>query len=269
MTIILNEGWHVLNLFFNANYAEWHAMDEAAQLQAQVNFFSLADEIRQQPSTQLIVQQIVSSKADLGILLITPDLVSAAKWEKQLSRNLALCGFEPAYSYLSVTERSEYLGKREDFIAGELLGRRKLLEGSPEFEEAVAGFDRHTEAYLKRRLYPELPAWEIMCFYPMSKKREGADNWYMLPFEERARLMASHAVTGRKYQGRVLQMITGSTGLDEYEWGVNLLAHNSGDIKSIVYEMRFDEVSARYGIFGDFYVGLVLPVEEILTRILG
>jgi chlorite dismutase len=112
-----------------------------------------------------------------------------------------------------------------------------------------------------------LPDWPVICFYPMSKRRSGGDNWYSLPYDERRRLMAGHARVGRTYSGRILQLITGSTGLDEYEWGVTLLAKDTIDIKSIVYEMRFDEVSARYAEFGDFYIGLQLPLDKLFGRV--
>jgi chlorite dismutase len=101
----------------------------------------------------------------------------------------------------------------------------------------------------------------------MSKRRSGEDNWYSLSYEERRKLMAGHARVGRKYSGKILQLITGSTGLDEFEWGVTLLAKDTFDIKAIVYEMRFDEVSARYAEFGDFYIGLQLPLDVLFRRI--
>jgi chlorite dismutase len=101
----------------------------------------------------------------------------------------------------------------------------------------------------------------------MSKRRNGPDNWYSLDFESRRKLMAGHAKVGRTYSGRILQLITGSTGLDEFEWGVTLLAKDTIDIKSIVYEMRFDEVTARYGEFGDFYICMQLPLDVLFRRI--
>jgi chlorite dismutase len=101
----------------------------------------------------------------------------------------------------------------------------------------------------------------------MSKRRSGNDNWYSLPYDARRELMAGHARVGRTYSGRILQLITGSTGLDEFEWGVTLLAKDTIDIKSIVYEMRFDEVSARYAEFGDFYIGMQLPLDELFRRV--
>ena len=123
------------------------------------------------------------------------------------------------------------------------------------------------EHYLQHRLYPVLPDWPAICFYPMSKRRSGADNWYSLDFETRRKLMGGHARTGREYAGRILQLITGSTGLDEHEWGVSLFAKDAFDIKAIVYEMRFDEVSARFGEFGDFFVGMQLPLDQLFRRL--
>jgi hydrogen peroxide-dependent heme synthase len=108
-----------------------------------------------------------------------------------------------------------------------------------------------------------LEDWEIMCFYGMTKKRDLADNWYMLDFDTRKKLMGSHAKTGRKFAGRISQLITGSTGMDEYEWGVTLIAHQLDAVKEIIYEMRFDEVSARYGEFGPFYINLRLQPADL------
>ena len=147
------------------------------------------------------------------------------------------------------------------------MGEKGLTEGTPEFETALKEFDERMAHYLKHRLYPVLPDWPVICFYPMSKRRNGGDNWYSLDYESRRNLMAGHAKVGRTYSGRILQLITGSTGLDEYEWGVTLLAKDTIDIKSIVYEMRFDEVTARYGEFGDFYIGMQLPLDVLFRRI--
>ena len=122
------------------------------------------------------------------------------------------------------------------------------------------------DAYHDARLHPRLPERAMIAFYPMSKRRAEGANWYSLPFEERRELMQGHARVGRTYAGRVLQLITGATGLDDWEWGVTLLADDPAVIKDIVYEMRFDEVSARYGEFGPFFVGLVMDPGAALAR---
>jgi chlorite dismutase len=134
-------------------------------------------------------------------------------------------------------------------------------------ETKLEEFRKRMAKYNSDRLYPNMPDWPVFCFYPMSKRRNGGDNWYALDYEARRKLMAGHAKVGRTYSGRILQLITGSTGLDEFEWGVTLLAKDTIDVKSIVYEMRFDEVTARYGEFGDFYIGMQLPLDVLFRRI--
>ena len=165
------------------------------------------------------------------------------------------------------TERSEYTTTRAQYAEETLVREKGLTEGSEEFEAALKEFDERMKHYTRHRLYPVLPDWPALCFYPMSKRRSGEDNWYALDFEARRTLMKGHAVTGRKYSGRILQLITGSTGLDDYEWGVTLLAKDTIDLKDIVYEMRFDTVSARYAEFGDFYIGMQLPLDELFRRL--
>jgi chlorite dismutase len=119
----------------------------------------------------------------------------------------------------------------------------------------------------RQRLYPDFPDWPCLCFYPMSKMRSGDQNWYLLPFEARSELMAQHGRTGMKFAGKVSQLITASTGLDDWEWGVTLWARNPLYLKDIVYTMRFDESSARYALFGDFYFGYILPPAELLEAV--
>jgi hydrogen peroxide-dependent heme synthase len=266
-SVVPREGWHVLHLFYHIDHAQWSLFTDEEKRQAKTNLTGLVQEIRATPDTHLLVFSVVSPKSDIGFMLLTPDLHTANAFEKQLSLSLGPEILSPAYSYLSMTESSEYTTTREQYALDTLKGEKGLEEGSAEYEAALKEFDDRMAHYLQHRLYPVLPAWPVICFYPMSKKRSGADNWYSLPFEERRTLMGGHARTGRTYSGRILQLITGSTGLDEYEWGVTLLAKDTIDVKSIVYEMRFDEVSARYGEFGDFYIGLQLPLDLLFERV--
>ena len=121
------------------------------------------------------------------------------------------------------------------------------------------------EEHLQARLYPQLPpeGKRAFCFYPMSKRRGDEDNWYALAFEERKRLMIDHGKSGRRFAGRILQLVTGSTGLDDYEWGVTLFGVRPDDLKDTVYTMRFDEASARFAEFGPFFAGSSGPIEEV------
>jgi hydrogen peroxide-dependent heme synthase len=265
--IVPREGWHVLHLYYHVDHAQWALYGDDEQRQAKTRLTELVQEIRATPDTHLLIFSVVSPKADLGFMLLTPDLHVANTYEKQLALSLGPEILSPTYSYLSQTESSEYTTTREQYAAETLTGEKGLVEGTPEFDDALREFDERMAHYLKHRLYPVLPDWPVICFYPMSKRRSGSDNWYSLDYEARRKLMAGHARVGRTYSGRILQLITGSTGLDEYEWGVTLLAKDTIDIKSIVYEMRFDEVSARYAEFGDFYIGLQLPLDVLFRRI--
>ena len=167
------------------------------------------------------------------------------------------------YSYLSLTETSEYTPtpqeQRERFEAegmtGEELDRRVEKEAA-----RLAEYNRH-------KLYPQMPEWELACFYPMSHRRDGDDNWYSLDFDERRRLMHEHGKSGRAYTGRVLQFVSGSTGLDDWEWGVTLFAHDIADVKDIVYRLRYDEASARFAEFGPFLIGLRRTPQELVRDV--
>jgi hydrogen peroxide-dependent heme synthase len=265
--LVPREGWHVIHLFYQIDHAQWSILGDDEKRAAKTRLTELVQEIRATKDTHLLTFAIATPKADLGFMLLTPDLQVANAYEKQLTLSLGAEILSPTYSYLSQTESSEYTTSSEQYAAETLVGEKGLTPGTPEFEQAMKEFEDRMAHYLKHRLYPVLPDWPVVCFYPMSKRRSGADNWYSLSYEARRELMSGHARVGRTYSGRILQLITGSTGLDEYEWGVTLLAKDTIDIKSIVYEMRFDEVSARYAEFGDFYIGMQLPLDELFRRV--
>jgi chlorite dismutase len=184
---------------------------------------------------QVVSFAVLGHKADLGFMALGPDL-----WRlQQLQAELQAAGLEVADSYVSLTEVSEY------------------AQGMP-------------AEMLEARLHPKLPpeGKTALCFYPMSKRREAGQNWYALPYDERKELMYGHGAKGREYAGRILQVITGSTGIDDWEWGVTLFATDPVDLKQCVYEMRFDPASAVYAEFGAFVTGLVGSIDEVLARVL-
>ena len=265
--LVPREGWHVMHLFYQIDHAQWSILGDDEKRVAKTRLTELVQEIRATKDTHLLTFAIATPKADLGFMLLTPDLQVANAFEKQLTLSLGPEILSPAYSYLSQTERSEYTTSPEQYAQETLVAEKGLTEGTPEFEQGLKEFNDRMDHYLQHRLYPVLPDWPVICFYPMSKRRSGADNWYSLDYEARRELMAAHARVGRTFSGRILQLITGSTGLDEHEWGVTLLAKDTIDIKTIVYEMRFDEVSAKYGEFGDFYIGMQLPLDELFRRV--
>lgn len=261
------EGWHVMHLFYSIDYAQWELLSDKEKREAKTKMTELVSDIRSQKDTHLLTFAVATFKADIAFMLLTPDLQDANKFEKKLSLALGADILQPCYSYLSLTESSEYTTTSEQYASDTLISEKGMKEGSNEFVEALKEFDTRMEHYMQHRLYPVLPDWPVMCFYPMSKRRSGDDNWYSLDHDARKELMAGHAKIGRTYSGKILQLITGSTGLDEYEWGVTLLAHDTHWVKDIVYKMRFDEVSAKYGEFGDFYICMNLGLSELFDRV--
>lgn len=259
-------GWHCLHLFYRIEHGPWQLLSREEQNAAKTNLSSIVQEVRALESTQLLTLSMVSPKADLGFMLITPDLQEANRIEKKLSLSLGADVLTPVYSYLSLTEESEYTTSEAEY-AQTLTGEQKLKEGSPEFLEAMNSFRERMKHYRQDRVYPTLPDWPVVCFYNMSKRRGDGRNWYSLPAEERRQLMKGHGAIGRQYAGKVKQLITGSTGLDDAEWGVTLFARDTFQIKAIVYQMRFDPVSAEYGEFGEFLVGIQLPLDELFRRL--
>ena len=182
----------------------------------------------------VITVSMLGHKADVAVMGLASDMREL----KALQTGVQHSGLEIVDSYVSITEVSEY------------------AKGMP-------------QEMLNARLYPQLPpagknAW---CFYPMSKKREHKDNWFTLEFDKRKELMEEHGKSGRTFAGRVIQLVTGSTGLDDFEWGVTLFAVNPDDLKDVVYTMRYDEASAVYAEFGAFYVGMVTAPEELINQI--
>jgi len=261
------EGWHVLHLFYRVEFGQWLVLTSEERLAAKTKLSALVQEIRSLSATQILTFSIVSPKADIGFMLLTDDLHNANSIEKKLTLSLGADVLTPVFSFYSLTERSEYTSSEEDYAIS-LTTEKGLSQGSPEFDQAIAEFRQRMQKYLQDRLYPNMPDWPVFCFYPMTKRRDATQNWYILPFEKRKELMLGHGRIGRQYAGRVRQLITGSTGLDDAEWGVTLFAHDVFEIKSIVYEMRFDAVSAQYADFGEFYVGLQLPLDDLFRRIL-
>lgn len=239
-------GWGVVHLMLRALPEEPGA---EAVLEA-------LDEFTATDPNQVIAFSVLGASADLGLMLLGPDLDEIDRLVKDVLRG----PFAPEYSFLSLTELSEYTSTEADERA------RLEAAGEGDVEAALTAWSARMEAYDDARLHPRLPPRPVIAFYPMSKRRAEGANWYGLPFEARRNMMQGHARVGRRYAGRVLQLITGATGLDDWEWGVTLLADDPVTVKEIVYEMRFDEVSARYGEFGPFFVGLTMAPRAAFVR---
>jgi chlorite dismutase len=188
----------------------------------------------EEAGVQVVTAAVLGHKADIGFMALGPDL-----WRlRALQTDLVAAGLELRDSYVSLTEVSEYAANVPD--------KQKRV-----------------------RLYPDLPpeGMTAFCFYPMTKRRDPEQNWYELPYEERLELMYEHGKSGRTFSGRVVQLVTGSVGLDDFEWGVTLFGVHPDDLKACVYTMRYDRASARYAEFGPFTTGLIAPLDDVLRSV--
>ncbi len=247
-------GWAVTHLYFRV-----HPSRCADRGQAGKELVTVLERFEAAPDHQVLRSSVLGLKADLGVMALGPDLVR----HEALARTLgAMPALEPAYSFFSMTEISEYMDTLDQ--VRDRLEAQGITDG---LQERLAKADQRITKQREDRLHPRLPRRELLAFYPMSKAREPGANWYKLPFDERRELMEGHGKIGRRYTGRVLQLVTGATGLDDHEWGVTLLADDLTAIKEIVYEMRFDEVTASYGRFGSFWVGLTCAPAELPERL--
>lgn len=260
--IKLDRGIHLMHLFYKVNRLAWWNLEGAQRKRALSNLEQFKSLFPGPAHPRVSSYANVGGKADFAFILYNEDLVKLGEMHHELEACFPAGTLEPVYTYLSVTELPEYVTTDED-MKMMLMHQEKLSPGTEEYDQRFKELKERFSKYEHYRLYPEMPDWEIMCFYPMLKRRDGGDNWYSLDFPTRKRLMAGHAKVGRTYAGRVSQLITGSAGLDDWEWGVTLMAHQADAIKEIVYEMRFDEVSAKYGEFGPFYINMTMTPAQL------
>jgi peroxiredoxin len=257
----LTKGIHVMHLFYRIDRVGWMELsnDESAETLAKLEKLCAANSAASHPRISTYAN--IGNKADLVVMLTAAELGVVAQMHRDFETCFPPGTLESVFSYLSITELPDYITSEEEMAQS--LVQEKLEPGTEIFEKRLKEMrDRHAQ-YEHYRLYPEMPDWDLMGFDPMSKRRSGSDNWYSLDFATRKKLMAGHARVGRKYAGRISQLITGSVGLDDWEWGVTLMAHQTDSLKEIVYEMRFDEVTARFGEFGPFYVNLRLTLPQL------
>lgn len=232
------EGWYCFNDFRKINWASWRSLNEHQReeiLEEIVEFLDEWTDNQEKGKGSHALFQIAGHKADIMLMFLRPTLEELFQIELAFNKTKFAEYTVQSTSYLSVVELSNYLPKGED---------------------------PYSKPEIRARLFPKIPTTEYICFYPMNKLRNGSDNWYMLSSEDRKQMMRSHSLIGRKYAGKVKQIILGSVGFDDYEWGVALFAEDPIQFKKLIYEMRFDEVSARFGEFGSFYVGKYVSKEH-------
>ena len=257
-------GWHCSHLYYKFDKAAMYSM-------APVHRNAVADDLQAifsdtNESLPVRWQLSITSghKADFCLMMLDPDPLKIDAVHQRLMAGPAAQVLQPAYSFISVTEISEYVPSVEQYA--KRIESEGDAAGSPAYEAKVKAYGDRLEGMNRQRLTPEIPPYPSVCFYPMNKKRKVGENWYSLSKEERSRMMGEHARSGMAFAGKVSQLITVSFGLDNWEWGVTLWGANPQYLKEIVYEMRFDEASARYAEFGDFLVGYVCTIEQLLEH---
>jgi chlorite dismutase len=252
------EGYSVLHQMFRFRWAEWRKLSAARQEE-------IASEAAEALWTseeigQSAVYSMLGHKGDLMVVHFRDSFDDLNAAELQLNRTALQEFLEPSHSYLSVIELGLYDSSVKLFRS---LAERGVKPQSKEWNEVIEEVINRQREAMRPRLYPKIPNSRYLCFYPMDRKRGEEKNWYTLPIEERQRQMEEHGMVGRRYAGKVQQIITGSIGFDDWEWGVDLFAAEPLVFKKLIYEMRFDQVSAEYALFGQFYVGLRCPVQKL------
>ncbi len=257
-------GWPVVHLFYRLHRPRWRSQSAEAREAHVEEFQAWLARVENEADLQFVPQAGVT-KFDFGVMAIHPDLWRIQQLGQQIAgTGLGAC-LVPVYQFLSLTEASEYITNELDW-ARLLIEEQKLDPTAPEFAQRFAALRKRTAIYADSRIHPKLPEdYPIVCFYPMSKARRDRDNWYRLSFEERKKLMLQHGEAGRRFADRVTQLITTCTGIDDWEWGVTLFSRDLKAIRDIVYELRYDEASAVYGLFGSFYVGIRFAPERLAT----
>jgi peroxiredoxin len=257
-------GWHCSHLFYSFDRTVLTRLTSDDRAVGSRDLVAALDPAGPDAPIRLQTSITNGQKADFGVMLLDPDPLKIDRVHQRLMAGTLGTAIIPKWSFVSMTEISEYVQSPEQF--GERLVAEGMDANSAEYKTRLKGYADRLVDMNRQRLTPDFPAYKSTCFYPMNKKRKVGENWFMLPKEERSRLMIEHARSGMAFAGRVSQLITVGLGLEDWEWGVTLWAANPEYLKEIVYKMRFDEASARYAEFGPFYAGYVASPAEILAH---
>ncbi len=264
------EGASVLHQFFRFDWKAWRCCAQGER--------SCADGERERAVAEFIaalkklecagpdapirsaLYSELGHKGDLILIHFRESLEALNQIELDLAQTALYEFLTPVHSYVSVVELGLYESSRKTYEAAAVKG---FAAHSPEWDAEIAASMKRSAEAMAPRLYPAVPDARYFCFYPMDRKRGEGVNWYAVPFAERQRMMHEHGMIGRRYGDQVKQVISGSIGMDDWEWGVDLFADDPVAFKKLIYEMRFDEVSAVYALFGQFFIGVRLPVEKL------
>lgn len=263
------EGSSVLHQFFRFDWKAWRSCAEGEREKISAEFATVLKKLERPgadaPARSALYSQL-GHKGDLMLIHFRESLAALNQVELDLAQTEFYGFLEQTHSYVSVVELGLYESSRKTYEAASAKGfEAHSAEWSAEIAESLK---RSTDA-MAPRLFPAVPEAKYLCFYPMDRKRGEGVNWYAVPFAERQRMMHEHGMIGRRYGDRVKQIISGSIGMDDWEWGVDLFAEDPVVFKKLIYEMRFDEVSAVYALFGQFYIGVRLQIEKLSDWLQG
>jgi chlorite dismutase len=260
------EGYSVLHQMMKVRWTAWRQLSESQRREAVVEASDLLSAMEQNSSGQSALFSLLGHKGDLMFVHFRESFDRLNQAELQLSRARLSDFLEPTSSYLSVIELGLYESSIKTYHS---LIESGIEPHSEQWKRAIQDtLDRQREA-MRSRLFPPMPPNRYISFYPMDRRRGEDKNWYTLPIEERQRQMNEHGLVGRRYAGEVKQIISGSIGFDDWEWGVTLFADDPLVFKKLIYEMRFDQVSAVYALFGAFYIGIRCPAADLHMLLSG
>lgn len=258
------EGWHCSHLYYRFDRGVIAAL---APSQIKDGREAIAEALDPEPDSaprRVQTSFVSGNKADFGVMLMDSDPLKIESINQKLLASKLGPALIPSYSFVSMTEISEYVPSVHEYA------KRLIQEGEqasgPAYSAKVKAYEARLPAMNQQRLTPDFPSYPATCFYPMNKMRAPGENWFTLAMSARNRMMAEHARSGMQFAGKVTQLITVGVGIEDWEWGVTLWARNPQFLKEIVYRMRFDEASARFGEFGPFYTSYIMSASEMLDR---
>jgi chlorite dismutase len=261
------EGSFLLHQFFRFDWKSWRACADGERKKIAAGGIAALQRLERASADAPIQTALYSQlghKGDLILIHFRDSLEALNQVELDLAQTELYDYLSPAHSYVSVVELGLYESTRKTYEAAS-----NLEQHSPEWNAEVSATLARQSAAMSPRLFPAVPEAKYLCFYPMDRKRGETVNWYTLSFAERQRMMHVHGLIGRRYADQVKQIISGSIGFDDWEWGVDLFADDPVVFKKLIYEMRFDEVSAVYALFGQFFIGVRLPIEKLNNWLSG
>jgi peroxiredoxin len=257
------EGSALLHQFFRFKWKAWRATAKADRDRIAANAVEALKGLERSnpdaPVRSALFSQL-GHKGDLILIHFRDSLETLNQVELDLAQTELYDYLTPVHSYVSVVELGLYESTRKTYEAAAAKG---FEQHSPEWNAEIAASLQRASAAMAPRIFPSVPEAKYICFYPMDRKRGEQVNWYSVPFADRQRMMHEHGLIGRRYGDVVKQIISGSIGMDDWEWGVDLFAEDPVVFKKLIYEMRFDEVSAVYALFGQFFIGVRLPMENL------